>query len=309
MAHGIFIYFRLTWTTKNAQIEKQALGWSSIDGYIKMRPVDRDEKDAEMSSERGGTALLAQERRKRILELIQEEGSARVAALSSLFDVSEPTIRQDLEILDQQGFVTREHGGAFLRSVSRQVSELTLQHMENLDKKALIAKKAAQLVKSGDRIILDSGSTVTELARCLSDAQDLVVITNAINIALIIGANPACELMVTGGDFKAPTLSLTGEKAAAFFRNIYVDKLFLATGGISPSLELTYPGYSDLAVKKAMIDASKEVYLLADSTKFGVASFASLGSMDCVDAVVTDEGVGESTRKQLEALGVRLIVA
>jgi DeoR/GlpR family transcriptional regulator of sugar metabolism len=262
-----------------------------------------------MSSERSGTALLAQERRKRILELIQEEGSARVTALSSLFDVSEPTIRQDLEILDQQGFVTREHGGAFLRSVSRQVSELTLQHMDNLDKKALIAKKAAQLVRSGDRIILDSGSTVTELAKCLSSAQNLVVITNAINIALIIGANPACELMVTGGDFKAPTLSLTGEKAAAFFRNIYVDKLFLATGGISPSLELTYPGYSDLAVKKAMIDASKEVYLLADSTKFGVASFASLGSMNCVDAIVTDEGIEESTRKQLDALGVRLIIA
>jgi Transcriptional regulators of sugar metabolism len=260
-------------------------------------------------NERGGKALLAQERRKRILELIQEDGSARVNALSSLFEVSEPTIRQDLEVLDQQGFVTREHGGAFLRTVSRQVSELTLQHRENMDKKALIAKKAAELVRPGDRIILDSGSTITELAKCLSGATELVVVTNAINIALIIGANPNCELMVTGGDFKAPTLSLTGEKAAAFFRNIYVDKLFLATGGISPTLELTYPGYSDLAVKKAMIDASKEIYLLADSTKFGVASFASLGVMDYVDALVTDSGVSEETRKQLEALGVRLIIA
>lgn len=262
-----------------------------------------------MPGERVGKALLAQERRKRILELIQEEGSARVATLSSLFEVSEPTIRQDLEALDQAGFVTREHGGAFLRSVSRQVSELSLQHMENLDKKALIARKAAELVSPGDRIILDSGSTVTELAKCLSDTTGLVVVTNAINIALIIGANPACELMVTGGDFKAPTLSLTGEKAALFFKGLYVDKLFLATGGVSGSLELTYPGYSDLAVKKAMIDAAKEVYLLADSTKFGVASFASLGSMECVDAIVTDEGIGDDTRRQIEALGVKLIIA
>jgi DeoR/GlpR family transcriptional regulator of sugar metabolism len=261
------------------------------------------------TNDKGGKALLAQERRKRILELIQEEGSARVTRLSELFEVSEPTIRQDLEVLDQQGFVTREHGGAFLRTVSRQVSELTLQHMEHMDKKSLIAKKATEFIKPSDRIILDSGSTVTELAKCLSSAQELVVITNAINIALIIGANPACELMVTGGDFKAPTLSLTGEKAAAFFRNIYVDKLFLATGGISPSFELTYPGYSDLAVKKAMIDAAKEVYLLADSTKFGVASFASLGSIDCVDAVVTDSGIDDETRKQLDALGVKLVIA
>jgi DeoR/GlpR family transcriptional regulator of sugar metabolism len=260
-------------------------------------------------NERRGKVLLAQERRKRILELIQEEGSARVTALSALFEVSEPTVRQDLEVLDQQGFVTREHGGAFLRTVSRQVSELSLQHTENMDKKALIAKKAAELVKEGDRIILDSGSTVTELAKCLVGIQNLVVITNALNIALIIGAHPSCELMVTGGDFKAPTLSLTGEKAALFFRNIYVDKLFLATGGISPSFELTYPGYSDLAVKKAMIDAAKEIYLLADSTKFGVASFASLGVMDYVDAIVTDDGIGEETRKQLDALDVKLIIA
>lgn len=262
-----------------------------------------------MTIENGGKTLLAQERRKRILEFIQEEGSARVNRLSALFEVSEPTIRQALEVLDKQGFVTREHGGAFLRTVSRQVSELTLQHMENMDKKALIAKRAAQLVSPGDRIILDSGSTMTELAKCLAGTAGLVVVTNALNIALIMGANPACELMVTGGDFKAPTLSLTGEKAALFFRNIYVDKLFLATGGISPSLELTYPGYSDLVVKKAMIDASKGIYLLADSTKFGVASFASLGAMDYVDAIVTDGGIGDETRRQLDAIGVKVIVA
>ncbi len=262
-----------------------------------------------MTTEPGGKALLAQARRKRILEFIQEEGSARVNRLSSLFDVSEPTIRQDLELLDQQGFVTREHGGAFLRTVSRQVSELTLQHIENMDKKALIARRAAELVAPGNRIILDSGSTVTELAKCIAGMQNLVVVTNALNIALLIGANPSCELMVTGGDFKAPTLSLTGEKAAAFFRNIYVDKLFLATGGISRSLELTYPGYSDLVVKKAMIDASREIYVLADSTKFGLASFASLGVMDYVDAIVTDDGIDDNSRRQLKDLGVEVITA
>jgi len=262
-----------------------------------------------VTNENDGKALLAKERRKRIFEFIQEEGSARVTRLGELFNVSEPTIRQDLEVLEEQGLVTREHGGAFLRTVSRQVREVTLQHMENLDKKAQIAKKAAELVKPGDKIILDSGSTVTELAKCLAGTSGLVVVTNALNIALIIGVNPSCELMVTGGDFKAPTLSLTGEKAAAFFRNIHVDKLFLATGGISPSLELTYPGYSDLAVKKAMIDASNEIYLLADSTKFGVTSFASLGTIDCVDAVITDSGICEETRAKLAELGVKVLIA
>ena len=222
-----------------------------------------------MDSNDSGRDLLANERRHKILELLQEEGSARVRELGILFKVSEPTIRQDLEKLDEQGFVTREHGGAFLRTVTQQVSSLSLQHMENLEKKAAIAKRAAEYVSAGDRIILDSGSTMTELAKCLAGVENLTVITNALNIALIMGANPSCELMVTGGEFKAPTLSLTGDKAASFFQNIFVDKLFLATGGISPSFELTYPGFNDIPVKNAMIQVARETYLLADSTKLG----------------------------------------
>ena len=255
-----------------------------------------------------GKDLLASERRNKILELLQEEGSARVRELSLLFKVSEPTVRQDLERLEEQGFITRVHGGAFLRTVSQQVSSLTLQHMENLDKKALIAKRAAALVEPGDKIILDSGSTVTELAKCLSGTSGLVVVTNALNIALIIGANPSCELMVTGGDFKAPTLSLTGEKAALFFQNLFVDKLFLATGGISPAFELTYPGINDIPVKNAMIQVARETYLLADSSKFGKVSFASLGSMKGIHVLITDAGIDPDTADRIRAMGVQVII-
>ena len=262
-----------------------------------------------MSKEIVGKDLLAVQRRERILELIQEEGSARVKVLASIFKVSEPTIRQDLETLEGQGHVTREHGGAFLRTVSQQVGSLTLQHMENLDKKILIAKRAAQFVSPGNRIILDSGSTITELAKCVAGIENLTVITNAINIALIIGTNPTCELLVTGGEFKAPTLSLTGDKAAFFFRNLYVDKLFLATGGISSAYELTYPGFSDIVVKKSMIEVARETYLLADSTKFGKASFASMGSLRCVNYLITDDGIDPAVEREIAAMGVKVIIA
>jgi DeoR/GlpR family transcriptional regulator of sugar metabolism len=261
-----------------------------------------------MDTRESGKDLLANERRNKILELLQEEGSARVRELGLMFKVSEPTIRQDLEKLDEQGFVTRVHGGAFLRTVSQQVSSLTLQHMEHLEQKSAIAKRAAEFVASGDRIILDSGSTMTELAKCLAGVENLTVVTNALNIALIMGANPSCELMVTGGEFKAPTLSLTGDKAALFFQNIFVDKLFLATGGISPALELTYPGITDIPVKNAMIQVARETYLLADSSKFGKVSFASLGSMKGVDVLITDAGIDADTRKRIIALGVKVII-
>lgn len=252
--------------------------------------------------------MSAHERRTRIYELIREEGTARVASLSELFGVSEVTIRQDLEKLSREGLVTREHGGAYLNSIPDQVRTLSLQRADNMDAKARIGAAAAKLVSSGDRIILDAGSTVTEVARCI-EATDLTVITNALNIALLLGSRPGVETMVTGGEFKAPTLSLTGEKAAAFFGNINVDKVFLATAGIDPDAGLTFPGFADIPVKRAMIEAAREVYLVADATKIGKRNLASLGNVDLLTAFVTDSGITDETRQAFEDRGVQVIVA
>jgi DeoR/GlpR family transcriptional regulator of sugar metabolism len=245
----------------------------------------------------------------KILELLQEEGSARVSYLSDAFGVSEPTVRQDLERLEDEGYIVREHGGAYLRSITSQVRSLSLQHRENMGEKAIIARTAAGLINDGDRLILDSGSTVTEIAKLLKGKRDLTVVTNALNIALIVGSEYGFDLFVTGGEFKAPTLSLTGEKAQASLRNVYVDKLFLATGGISPNLELTYPGLADLPVKRAMIEAATMVYLVADSTKIGKRSFASLGSMRDVNVFITDSDIDNETRQRIQELGVEVIIA
>ncbi len=253
--------------------------------------------------------MLANERRMKILELIQEDGSARVKDLSSLFSVTEPTIRQDLEKLESEGHILREHGGAYLKTISQQVKTLSLQHMENLDLKRRIAEKALTFIHDGDSLILDSGSTITELAGLLTSRSNLMVITNALNIALALGTNPACQLMVTGGEFKAPTLSLTGDKAAAFFKDTYVDKLFLATGGVSSQLDLTYPGFSDLPVKKAMIEAAGETYLLVDSSKFGKASFASLGKLSQVDYLITDRKPEGELEQRILDMDVKIIIA
>ena len=253
--------------------------------------------------------MLAQQRRTKILELLQEEGSARVTALSRVFEVSEPTIRQDLERLEAEGYITREHGGAYLNTLPDQVRTLSLQHTENMDKKARIGRKAAELVADGNSIILDAGTTATEVARNLENRKDLKIITRSLNIALLLGGNYGFEVMMTGGEFKAPTLSLAGEKAAAFFRNIYVNKLFLATGGVSLETGLTYPGFSDLSVKKAMIESATEVILVADSTKIGRTSFAALGGIEMVHLFVTDSGIRQEELREFERRGIRVIVA
>jgi DeoR/GlpR family transcriptional regulator of sugar metabolism len=183
--------------------------------------------------------MLPVQRREKIMDLLQEDGSAKVLTLAKLFKVTEVTIRQDLEKLEKDGLILREHGGAYLKNIKDQVQTFSLAHQEDLDKKALIAEKCLEFIEPGDTIILDSGSTTTELAKKLKGRKNLTVITNALNIALILGAEPGIEVIVTGGEFKPPTLSLTGQKAADFFKGLYAQKLFLATAGIKSWINLS----------------------------------------------------------------------
>lgn len=253
--------------------------------------------------------LLAEPRRMKILEWLQEEGSARVRDLSAAFGVSEATVRQDLERLELDGHVTREHGGAFLKSVPAQVQSMSLQHMENIESKRRIGLMAAGMVQDYDSIIIDSGSTTTALADNLVMRQGLNVVTNALNIALLLGANPTNTVHMPAGQFKAPTLSLSGEKSGEFFQGIFVETLFLATAGISFDAGLTYPALGDIYVKKAMIKAASRVVLLADSTKIGRISFSSLGKVDLVHTLITDAGVDDVDRARFEALGIVVKIA
>jgi DeoR/GlpR family transcriptional regulator of sugar metabolism len=253
--------------------------------------------------------LLSEPRRRRILDWIQEEGAARVRDLAVAFQVSEATIRQDLEKLEQEGFITREHGGAFLNSVPAQVSAMTLHHQENMEKKRKIGALAASLVKDGDTLILDAGTTTTEIATRLVNRRNLTVITNALNIAMILGAVPGNAVHMPGGQFKAPTLSLSGDKSVEYFRNIFAGRLFLATAGVALEAGLTYPSFADLQLKEAMIKAASHVCLVADSSKINKSSFTRLGSLDVIHSFITDDGISAADAKEFKRRGIDLMIA
>lgn len=253
--------------------------------------------------------MLQNQRREKILELIREDGHAKVTDLSRIFKVTEVTIRQDLEYLEKENHLVRAHGGAYLKNIDLNVREMNLQNKENIAEKVMIANKAVEYIKDGDTIILDSGSTTTEIAKILSGYSNLTVITNALNIGLMLGIQAGINVIVTGGEFKAPTLSLTGQKAADFFQNLHVDKLFLATAGIDLKSGLTYPGISDLCVKRAMIESANEIYLVADSTKIGKNSFASLGALSLIDYLITDSKIKHEDIEWLKTYNVKFIIA
>ena len=253
--------------------------------------------------------MLAEQRREKILELIRENGNVRVGYLSKLFSVSEPTIRQDLDKIESTGEIARDHGGAYLKNMSLSVSSLSLEHQENMELKQRIGRRAAKFIRPGSSIIMDSGSTVTELAKMLKGTKHLQVITNSLNIALILGGEPGMEIHMTGGEFKAPTLSLTGDRAAAFFSNTHAQQLFLATAGVSITEGLSYPGFSDIPVKRAMIESAEEVFLLADSTKINKTAFAAMQALDKVNYLITDDGISENDIKAFQNFGINVIIA
>ncbi len=252
--------------------------------------------------------MFQDQRREKILQLLQENGSCRVQELKELFKVSEPTIRGDLESLEKSGQITRQHGGAYLNTLSTTNLPLTLPQRGNEEQKARIGKKAAEFVSNGDNIILDSGSSVTEMVKHLGDRTNLNIVTNALNIALHLGMEPSNRVLVVGGEFKPPTLSLTGEKGLDLFENLYVEKLFLATGGFSIDAGLTYPSFSDIALKRAMIASAKNVYLLADSSKLEKVLFASLGCADKIKYLLTDNGIDPEYAKRLKSMGINVII-
>ena len=268
--------------------------------------------DAEGAGRRGlpaGAALLGEPRRRNMLAWFQEAGSARVRELAHAFSVSDVTVRQDLERLESEGHIVREHGGAYLKSMQQQVRAMALHHMVNMEAKRRIGRSAAALVENGETIILDSGSTTTELAANLVERHHLTVVTNALNIALILGAIPTVTVHMPGGQFKAPTLSLSGERSVDYFSGLFAEKLFLATAAVSLEAGLTFPAISDIAVKRAMIETAARVYLLADSSKIGKKSFSSLGGIDSIHVLVTDDGIRDEDHRAFLDAGIEVIIA
>ncbi|QKJ88386.1 DeoR/GlpR transcriptional regulator [Paramixta manurensis] len=251
-----------------------------------------------------------QQRREKILEMIREDGTVTVKQLTSAFGLTEATIRTDLRMLQKEGYVQRYHGGATLMTGKQNTGALLLERQTQMDEKSAIGRLAAQHIENGDTIILDSGSTTTAIADHLHHIRRLSVITTAVNIALKLGGEPGINILLTGGTFKFPTLSTSGEKAAGFFENVLAEKLFLATAGISPRLGLSFPSETDIKVKSAMMKSASTIYVVADSSKIGkVSMFALPCQWSDIHYLITDSGISAENIVAFEALGVKVLVA
>ncbi|KLU59069.1 glucitol operon repressor [Peptococcaceae bacterium CEB3] len=255
--------------------------------------------------------LFANERKQKIVEILEQTPSVKVAELSNLFQVSEVTIRRDLQELDEAGVVKRIHGGAVNLSLASFEPTLTEKEEEYIDEKKAIASAALKLVEEGDTILLDAGSTTFQLACHLSTSlfKQLTVVTNALNIAWELARIEHIDLILTGGQVRHNTLSSVGPIVGNTLQSLNVDKVFLATNGLDWEKGLTTPNLYEAQAKKEMLKRGRKRIVLADHSKFGRASLGWICSLTDIDCVVTDTATTPQQVTRLRDLGVEVIVA
>jgi len=248
------------------------------------------------------------ERRLRISELLMDQGAVRVQALSDLFMVSEVTIRNDLDIMARDGQLRRHRGGAVATSPPNLSIAFEQRASLNLEKKRQIGRVAAQLVDAEDTIIMDSGTTLAEMAKSLNISDPVTVVTNALNVASQVGALPNALVILTGGTLNRETISTFGPQTERSLSDHVVRKAFLGIQAIEPELGLTDTSIEIAHVKQAMIRAARRVILLADSSKWRRAAFVKVAALSAIHTVVTDSDLPDDARAAFEHVGIEVIV-
>ncbi|KAB8143853.1 DeoR/GlpR transcriptional regulator [Chloroflexia bacterium SDU3-3] len=252
---------------------------------------------------------LMLDRRARIADLVRQRGSMRVQELADLFQVSTVTIRTDLVQLEKDGQLIRDRGGAVAHVQRSALVAFDLRTSINPDAKRQIGQAAAQLVCPGDTIMMDAGTTVVEMAKHLQPAAPLTVVTNALNVALELRALRDVRSLILGGTVNYETFGTQGPLAEQDLGNLVVQKLFLAAETVDLEAGITDSTVEIAQVKRAMIRASKQIILLADSTKWGRVGFIKVLPLHAIHTVVTDSGLDADMRRTLERMGVAVVIA
>jgi DeoR family transcriptional regulator, aga operon transcriptional repressor len=235
--------------------------------------------------------VLNEERRRHILELLNRDGRVLVVDLAKQFRTSQVTIRKDLDALEAHGRIHRSHGGA-LPARESALEDPTLREKEKLHRKEKlqIAGAAARMVREGQVVILDSGTTTTAIARALRKFQNLTVITNAVNIAAELSGS-SLEVILTGGSLRKNSFSLVGPIAEETLRRLNADILFLGVDGFDVQHGLTTPNLLEAKVNRAMMDVARIVVAVCDSSKFGRRTLSAIAPPSEVHYLITDRGI------------------
>ncbi|EGQ9818354.1 DeoR/GlpR transcriptional regulator [Vibrio parahaemolyticus] len=250
----------------------------------------------------------AVERRMEIVNVVNRDGKARVEDLAAQFDVSSVTIRSDLSLLEKNGYVVRSHGAAIPNTGV--IAELTVheKRRQNTGVKSLIGQAAAKLIESGDTVILDSGTTTREIATSLKSLEDVVVMTNGLDVAMELASAPGVEVLMSGGVLRKNALSFSGSQAEYSLKNYRFDKVFLGVDGFDLRAGITTHSEQEASLNRLMCEISEQVIAVADSSKFGKRSCYMIREFGNIDILVTDSDIPEDYVQGLREMKVEVII-
>ena len=232
--------------------------------------------------------MLALERRNLILEKLQTEKKVVVSELSQIFNVSEETIRRDLDKISKDGFAVKSYGGAFLNENTNIDLPFNVRKKHNVEAKQKIAAIIETLINDGDHIILDASTTAVFIAKILKQKKNLTVITNSVEIIIELSDMPDWNIISSGGSLKNGYLALFGSQASQTFTSYNTDTLILSCKGISMDKGITDVNDTFSQVKQAMIKSAKTKILAVNYSKFDEVAFSKVGDVNLADIIVTD---------------------
>lgn len=253
--------------------------------------------------------LYAEERKSAILDLLKENTKLSVSYICEYFKVSPATIRNDLRELENKGLLKRTHGGVISNLKARYEQNSNQKEVKLLNEKKLIANAALSFVEDGDTIAIDTGTTTLEFAKLLSARKRLTVVTNDIEIARILEDIADASIILIGGLVRNGFHCSVGPIAINGISQLFVDKVFIGTNGITIDEGLTTPDINQAVIKKAMIDIASEVILLTDSSKFGYKAFAKFSPISNVNIIITDKRIDSRIIKELKEKEIEVIIA
>jgi DeoR/GlpR family transcriptional regulator of sugar metabolism len=249
--------------------------------------------------------MFPAKRQKKVLEYINEQGSANIEELLNLVKVSQSTIRRDLKKLAQKGLINRTHGGAVKKTSSTSFEMRPKEkRFKQLKEKRYIAKIAANYILAGESIILDAGSTNYAIAQELADKKNITVITFDLRIALETELSHESVLVVPGGIRREDYEVVVGSNVENFIRDLSVDKAFLGADAVDIEHGITNATFSEVTIKQQIIESAKETFLVADHTKFGRTSLVNVADLRQVEYLITDNKIKQKTVNKLEKLGI-----
>jgi DeoR/GlpR family transcriptional regulator of sugar metabolism len=246
--------------------------------------------------------MLAEERISKIIDIIKDKGTVRVDELAKELDVSLMTVRRDLERLKNDGILERCHGGAILKKEVSYQEKRTLQ----IEEKIKIAQICARMVKRGNTVFLDAGTTTYEIAKLIFDIPSITIITNDIEIArLLIDTN--ARLILCGGTVQKSTCSMVGDFAIHMMENMRTEIAFIGAASIDNEFNVLTPTSNKAVFKRTVCKYSNRPYLVVDSSKFGKQALLKVNHLSDYVGVITNRVFSEKENNKLKNQNINII--